>query len=213
MRLGTMETEEQRRRRVVSRIRNEFHVRMVADLVELARIGKLPDQWMSPADLNQLLEDSGYWMSHPHVFASFLSPGTCHDIVERALQVLVNTHPDAWVRAGEQYKPATRDWNLYAVEKANLIRREIPTADRTALHTGSDGASVLFGHDDYQNDPRARHEVAILRKNLRDRGIPELGFGTSDDGKTWVMVVWSMDQSTLQQALFDAWQSAFMNAA
>lgn len=213
MRLGTTETEEQRRRRVVSRIRNEFHVQMASDLVEMARIGKLPDKWMTPSDLNQLLEESGYWVAHRHALASFLSPGTCEDIVEKALGVLINTHPDAWVRIGDEYKPATRDWNAYAVEKANLIRRDLPAADRTALHTGSDGTSVLFGHDDYLRDPRARQEVTILRKDLRDRGIPELGFGLSDDGKTWVMVVWSMDEAALQQALFEAWQTAFTTAA
>ena len=212
MRAVMAETEEQRRRRVVSRIRNELRVHVARDLVELARVGKLPDRWMSSGQINRLLEDGGYWAAHPHVLASFLTAGTCEDIVEKAVEMLACTHPDTWVRAGEQYKPVTRDWNAYAIEKANLIRRDFPKAERTALHTGSDGASVLFAHDDYLNDPRARQEITLLRHYLRDGGIPELGFGISHDGRTWVMVVWSQDEVALNRALFDAWRTAFRTA-
>jgi hypothetical protein len=212
MRPGTKESEEQRRRRVVSRIRNELRVHVANDLVELARVGKFPDEWMRAEDVNRLLDDSGYWAGHAHVMASFLTPGACEDVVGKALDMLSCTHPDTWVRAGDQFKPATRDWNAYAAQKADLLRREYPTADRTALHTGSDGASVLFAQDDYVNDPRARDEVTLLRKFLRDSGIPELGFGTSTDGRAWVMVVWSTDEAALSHALFEAWQTAFNGA-
>jgi hypothetical protein len=213
VRSGTKESEDQRRRRVVSRIRNELRVHVARDLAELARVGKLPDQWMTAVRINRLLDDSGYWAAHPHVFAPFLTMPTCEDIVERALEMLCCTHPDAWVRAGGQFRPATRDWNAYAVQKANLLRRDFPTAERTALHTGSDGASVLFAHDDYLTDPRARQEISLLRAYLRESGIPELGFGTSDDGKAWVMVVWSTDDAALSKALFNAWQTAFADSA
>lgn len=209
MRTGTRESEEQRRRRVVSRIRNELRVHVANDLVELARVGKFPDEWMTAEDVNRLLDDSGYWAAHPHVMASFLTPGACEDVVGRALDMLSCTHPDTWVRAGEQFKPATRDWSAYASQKADLLRREYPAADRTALHTGSDGVSVLFAQDDFERDPRAREEVSLLRKFLRESGTPELGFGTSADGRAWVMVVWSTDEAVLSKALFDAWQTAF----
>ena len=209
MRLASKETEEQRRRRVVSRIRNELRVHVCSDLSEWARVGKLPDRWMTAGQINQLLDESGYWAAHPHVLATFLSPATCTDLVAKALDMLSCTDPDSWGRAGNQYKPAVRDWNAYAVQKANLIRRECPNLERTALHTGSDGASVLVAHDDYVADPRARQEVTLLRKYLRDSGIPELGFGVSDDARTWVMVVWSTDETALSQALLDAWQTAF----
>jgi hypothetical protein len=203
------ETEEQRRRRVAGRIRNELLGHLLTDLVELARVRKLPDQWMSASALNQLLDESGYWAAHRHVMASFLSSGACESVVARALELLVNTHPDVWARAGREYKPAGRDWNAYAAAKANLIRRDYPAAGRTALHTGSDGASVLFAHDNYQSDSRARREVTLLRQDLRAAGIPELGFGVSDDGRTWVMVVWSQDEAALGKALFNAWEAAF----
>jgi len=209
MRSTTIETEEQRRRRVVSRIRNELRVHLASDLVELARVGKLPEQWMAPAQLNALLDDSGYWAAHPHALATFFSTATCEDIVQKALEVLVCTHPDVWVESGGQFRPATRDWNAYAAEKANLIRRDFPGTERTAIYTGSDGASVLFAHDNYADDPRSRQEVMLLRQSLRDGGIPELGFGVSNDGCTWVMVVWSTDEAALSKALLAAWEAAF----
>ena len=209
MRTATRESEEQRRRRVVSRIRNELQAQVAGDLVEWARVGKFADEWMTVDQVNQALDREGYWVNHPHVLASFLSPAACEEIIANSLEVIVEAYPDAWVCAGEQYKPATRDWNAYAASKANLLRRDFPTAERTALHTGADGASVLFGHDDYLSDPRAREEVTLLRGYLKDAGIPELGFGLSKDGRTWVMVVWSEDEAMLSQALFNAWQTAF----
>lgn len=213
MKLAPRENDEQRRRRVVGRIRNELRVHVADDLVEIARAGKLPDRWMHASDVNQFLDENGYWAKHRHVLARFLSRAACEDVVLKALDVLACTHAETWGRAGSQFKPYNRDWNDYAAAKANLLRREHPEAERTAFHTGSDGASVLFAHDDYRNDRRARDEVAHLRQFLADTGIPELGFGTSDDGRTWVMVVWSQDEQALQTALFRAWETAFGSAA
>jgi hypothetical protein len=182
----------------------------VADhLVELARNRKLPDEWMTADRVNALLDDAGYWATHPDVMASFLSISACEEVVAKALDQLTVSHPDVWVRVGQQYKPAGKDWNVYAAQKANRIGREFPAAERTAYHTGSDGASVLFAHDEYEKDPRSQQEVTLLRKYLADNSIPELGFGLSNDGKTWVMVVWSQDEAALKKALFDAWQTAF----
>jgi len=209
MRLEPRETEEQRRRRVASRIRNEMLDHVAHHLVELARARNLPDEWMTAERVNDLLTDANFWTTHPHVMASFLSPTACDELVGRALEQVITSHPDLWVCIGDQYKPAGRDWNAYAVQKASRIRREFPEAERTAYHTGADGASVIFAHDDYQNDARAREEVALLRQFLHDNAIPELGFGLSADGRTWVMVVWSQEEAALKKALFDAWQTAF----
>jgi len=209
MRLEARETEEQRRRRVASRIRNEMLDPVAHHLVEAARVRNLPDEWMTAERVNDLLTDANYWMTHPHVMASFLSPTACDELVGRALDQVIISHPDLWVCIGEQYKPAGRDWNAYAAQKANRIRREFPEAERTAYHTGADGASVLFAHDHYLDDPRAREEVSLLRKYLNDNAIPELGFGLSADSRTWVMVVWSQDEEALKKAMFDAWQTAF----
>lgn len=209
MRTELAETEAQRRRRVASRIRNGMLSHVADTLVELARQGIIPDQWMQAVQINQILDSRGYWTHHPDVMAAFLSPEACEETVEKALHSLTSTHPDLWVAVGRQYKPAGRDWNTYAAHKANRIRMEYPTEERTAYFIGSDGASILFAHDHYETDFRARQEVTLLRKFLDENGIPELGFGLSSDRKTWVMVVWSQDDKALAQALFDAWQTAF----
>lgn len=209
MRTEITETEEQRRRRVTSRIRNGLLGHIVERLIELARGRKLPDEWMTADRINDLLERSGGWATHPDAMASFLSPEACEEVVAKALDLLTTSHPDLWVRVGRQYKPAGRDWNTYAAHKANRIRREYPAEERTAFHSGSEGASILFAHDDYETDSRARQEVALLRRYLHDNNVPELGFGLSTDRKTWVMVVWSQDDKALAKALFDAWQTAF----
>lgn len=191
---------------MVSRIRGELRVQVADDLAELARVGKLPGKWMTAAQINGLLIESGYWAAHPHVLAPFLSPGTCDAIVAKALDGLACTQPDTWVRAGSQYRPTVCDWNAYAIQKANQIRLECPQIERTALHTDSDGASVLFGHCQSSADPQTAEELKLLRQYLRESGIPELGMGFSDDGKTWVMVVWSSDETTLSQALLEVWR-------
>lgn len=209
MQTESAETEAQRRRRVASRIRNGLLNHVAQTLVELARQGTIPNQWLTAGQINGILDRRGYWTHHPDVMAAFLSPEACEETVAKALQVLTTSYPDLWVGVGRQYKPAGRDWNTYAAHKANRIRAEYPNEERTAYFIGSDGASILFAHDDYETDPRARQEVSLLRKYLQESGIPELGFGLSADRKTWVMVVWSQDDKALSKALFDAWQTAF----
>jgi hypothetical protein len=203
-----VETEEQRRRRVSSRIRNEIRGQVMQDLVEFARMKKLPDRWQSADQLHKYLDERGYWVSHRHVLASFLSPEACIELLDKALDSLVCTHPEIWMRVGNQFMPANPDWSAFAADKANLLQQEMPGIDRTVLHGGADGESILFSHDNYA-DPRVRDEVAALRQHLRDSAIPELGFGTSNDGQTWVMVVWSQDEVVLSRAMMAAWQSAF----
>src|SRR4051794_35796891 len=126
MAIDVYETEEQRRRRVSSRIRNEVRAQLTTDLVEMARVGKLPDRWTTIAELNTLLDERGYWLFNPHVMARFMTTDTCQDVLEKALESLTGTHPELWVRAGDQFKPAYRDWNAFASDKANVLQQEMP---------------------------------------------------------------------------------------
>jgi hypothetical protein len=207
------ETEEQRRRRVSSCIRNQVQVQVVADLMQMAQNGQLSDQWMTAAELNARFDESGYWVSHSHIMARFLSLETCQEILVRALDTLVYTNPESWVGVDARYKPAFRDWNAYAIEKANVLGREMPTADRTVLHGGPTGQTLLFAHDNYSTDPQGRAQVDLLRARLFEAGVTELGFGVSDDGRTWVMIVSSPDQAALDSALLEVWQNAYADAA
>jgi len=202
-----LESEEQRRRRVSAVIRDRVQAEVVDDLVQMGRSGELTDQWVTPAELNAWLDQKGYWVSHADLMARFLSLETCEQILTAALEVLVNTQPDAWIGTGDRYKPAFRDWNAYASEKANLLARQMPAADRTVIHDGPGGQSLLFAHDNYATDPLAREQVTLLRQRLFEAGIAELGFGVSDDGRTWVMVVSSPDPAALDAALLATWQT------
>ncbi|HSZ56685.1 MAG TPA: hypothetical protein VK797_13540 [Tepidisphaeraceae bacterium] len=208
-----LESEEQRRRRVSAVIRNWVQAQVIDDLIKMARSGELADQWTTVAELNAWLDQRGYWVSHTDLMARFLSLETCEQILAEALETLVSANPDAWIGTGGRYKPAFRDWNAYAADKANLLGRQIPTADRTVLHAGPSGESLLFAHDNYSTDPRAREQVNLLRACLFESGIAELGFGVSDDGRTWVMIVSSQDQAVLNDALLAAWQSGCAAAA
>lgn len=202
-----LESEEQRRLRVSAVIRDRVQAQVVDDLVQMGRSGELTDQWLTAAELNAWLDQKGYWVSHTDLMARFLSLETCEHILAAALEALVNTQPDAWIGTGDRYKPAFRDWNAYAAEKANVLARQIPAADRTVIHDGPGGQSLLFAHDNYATDPRACQEVSLLRRRLFEAGIPELGFGVSDDGQTWVMIVSSPEPAALDAALLAAWQT------
>ena len=69
---------------------------------------------------------------------------------------------------------------------------------------------LVFGKDDYAHDSRARLEVALLRTELRRHGMPVLGFGLSDDGHTWLMIVDTADEYTVRYALDFAYRTAFL---
>src|SRR6185437_9385405 len=46
-----------------------------------------------------------------------------------------------------------------------------------------------FGNDGYTKDNRAQREVSALRRRLQEVALEELGFGLSDDGHTWALLV------------------------
>jgi hypothetical protein len=101
------------------------------------------------------------------------------------------------------------DWNADACSSANSIRRDMPASERGAFHTGVPGVCLAYGADDYAHDHRARLEVTLLRQRLYDAGLAELGFGTSYDGRVWVLMVQTNDADSLTNALLDAWRVAF----
>jgi hypothetical protein len=50
--------------------------------------------------------------------------------------------------------------------------------------------------------------VTLLRQHLADAHLVELGFGTSDDGGCWCMLVQSNDLHALTAAVLHAWKIA-----
>ncbi len=203
-----METETQRRKRVVGRIRRDLLERLSDDLTLLAEAGKFPETWLGPRELNRILDDTGYWLNHDDPMAPFLAPHACVSLLENALSQLASNGSSAWWRDGERFRANAGNWAEQARETANRLRRECPDAERTALYGGPDEPSVIFGSDRCTTDPVARRQINVLRQHLRAAGVPELAFASSDDDQTWVMLVWSNDASLLHSALFAAWQQA-----
>jgi hypothetical protein len=89
-----------------------------------------------------------------------------------------------------------------------------------------DGSAVVgvFGNDNYLADAKARREVELLRDQLQQTDAEEVGFGLSQDGFSWALLVRINDQPyqteagrTLQKELLKisleeivsrAWRSA-----
>ncbi len=82
----------------------------------------------------------------------------------------------------------------------------------------------VFGNDNYVAEVRARREVELTRLRVQAAGAREVGFGLSEDGFTWAMLV-HCDESryqtpagramqrellkiTLEEAVSRAWREA-----
>jgi len=112
-------------------------------------------------------------------------------------------------------------WDCLAKEIANGFQaRKWTDARSTCSCYGHEGAThlwILTGSDGYEQQPRSQMEVEIIQERLEAKGLAEeMGFGVSDDGYTWVMLIerthfktshkkWN-DRLTL--LLWDAWQEA-----
>ena len=101
------------------------------------------------------------------------------------------------------------DWDADARDNANRAQRDASHIPRGVIPVPKVGVSVVFGNDDYAHDHRARLEVTIFRQHLHDAGTAELGFGQSDDGRSWAMIVQASDEPALTAALVDSWRIAF----
>jgi hypothetical protein len=79
--------------------------------------------------------------------------------------------------------------NLTSVERGAVPVRLV---DDTAgpLRVIEDGAVLgIFGNDNYIAESKARREVELTRRRLHDVGAVEVGFGLSQDGYTWALLV------------------------
>jgi hypothetical protein len=85
------------------------------------------------------------------------------------------------------------EWNEVAAGLARHVRGDSSPAHRGALMLTSpaDNTAVaaLFGNDDYAGDERSRRAAEFLRAQLCEAGVEELGFGLSDDGEAWALLI------------------------
>jgi hypothetical protein len=95
------------------------------------------------------------------------------------------------------------DWNETAKGLAKQVRHSQIAVERGAVPLRlvdetskpprfvDDGPLVLgvFGNDNYLADYKARRAVELLRQQLKHSEGRELGFGISEDGLTWALLV------------------------
>jgi hypothetical protein len=92
--------------------------------------------------------------------------------------------------------------NDIACGLAAHVRKNLPCVERGAvpvrlvddtagpLRVIEQGSVVgIFGNDNYIAEVKARHEVELMRKRVRELGAEEAGFGLSQDGYTWALLV------------------------
>ena len=95
-----------------------------------------------------------------------------------------------------------RSMNDIACGLASHVRKNLACVERGAVPvrliddtTGpvrviEEGAVLgIFGNDNYIAEAKARREVELTRGRLRDFGAEEVGFGLSQDGYTWALLV------------------------
>lgn len=85
------------------------------------------------------------------------------------------------------------NWNVLAIGLAAYMREFRPHVYRGALAIrlprGTGQLVGAFGNDGYTTEGRVKREVSALRRLLGKATLEELGFGLSDDGHTWALLV------------------------
>jgi hypothetical protein len=85
------------------------------------------------------------------------------------------------------------NWDTLATGFASYVREFLPHAPRGALTIrlprGVGHVTGVFGNDGYAADGRVKTQVAVLRRRLQEAALDELGFGLSEDGHTWALLV------------------------
>ncbi len=85
------------------------------------------------------------------------------------------------------------NWDALAAALATYVREFLPGPRRGALPVrlpaGAGQVVGVFGKDGYTADDRVKSEVAVLRQRLQEAGRTELGFGLSEDGFAWALLV------------------------
>jgi hypothetical protein len=79
--------------------------------------------------------------------------------------------------------------NLASVERGAVPVRLVDDS-AGLLRVVEEGAVIgIFGNDNYMAEVKARREVELMRKRLGELGAEEAGFGLSQDGYTWALLV------------------------
>jgi hypothetical protein len=100
------------------------------------------------------------------------------------------------------------NWNTEAARLAVDVQEQLYTVLRGAVNWYQPGIAVAFGNDGYEQDERTERQVRWLRETLPHFNSPVLGFGVSDDGFTWVLIVRTSNVEWLNAVVWRAWREA-----
>ena len=207
------ETAVQSRLRAAGRIKSRLIEALRDDLADMARASALSQTWMTPREIGQQLDLTGYRLSTRSRLAPFLSPEQCVTMIAVALNDLTaNDVREHWWRNENAIPPASN--RLEPAPARRLTGSALPGRMnwRTAIYGGPEEESVIFANEDYTSSPSVRRRVAVLRDNLRAVAISELGFAISSDGGAWVMLVYPPNEGLFENVLFSMWKATASDA-
>jgi hypothetical protein len=105
--------------------------------------------------------------------------------------------------------------DAFALLLADYIRRRLTDINRAALLVRStltsNAVAAVFGNDGYETNSTARREVELLRRQLRQADVEEIGFGVSTDGRAWTLLV-KADNSGFQTELGKSFRTEMLRA-
>jgi hypothetical protein len=103
--------------------------------------------------------------------------------------------------------------NLAFVERGAVPVRLVDETSGPMRFVEQGGAVVgVFGNDNYVAESRARQEVQLIRQRIREIAAEEIGFGLSQDGYTWALLV-HCDDNRYQTATGKALQRELLKVA
>jgi hypothetical protein len=86
-----------------------------------------------------------------------------------------------------------KDWDAFAGDLTTHVRRHWSSLQRGAVLMPcideSATFALLFANNGCANSGAVHNEVHRIRRQLQDDDMQDLGFGLSDDGCTWTLVV------------------------
>jgi hypothetical protein len=81
----------------------------------------------------------------------------------------------------------------FATMLAMYVRKNMASVHRGAMliRCVNDGTIVaaVYGNDHYVADAKVRREVELVRQQLTQASLEEIGFGLTPDGSTWTLLV------------------------
>ncbi len=111
--------------------------------------------------------------------------GNCEFLEDGTIRAEKLAHAKIHNLKGQKGKLMRINWNAEAEEYAGLIVSD--TAEPVVKEHFD--RIVIAARSGYVDHPIAQDWVKRLRKHLGSFDVPTLGFGTSEDGKAWGMVV------------------------